>query len=879
MNETFREKIFGEVLPLVEKPARYIGGELNIVRKTGEGLVRMALCFPDAYELGMSHTGMAILYHVINQHQDFAAERAYAPFPDMEERLRRQGLPLYTLETFTPLRELDVVGFSLQYELQFSNVLNMIDLGGIPLASAERGDSDPLIIAGGPCASNPEPMADFVDAVVLGDGEETIIDILSAVKRLRGAPRKERLLALAKIPGVYVPSFYKPVYSSDGRFERIEKLEPIAPDIIKSRKLIALAKENYPEKPLIPLIEITHDRLGVEIMRGCSRGCRFCAAGFFYRPVRERRIEDAMAQVQSGIKNSGWPEVSFLSLSATDYSGILPLLEKANAIATPQKVNLSLPSLRSDAVSFELLDGISAVRKSNLTIAPEAGSERMRKVINKNLNEDEILRSVDRFFSKENHLLKLYFMLGLPTETDADVDATADLIRKIHQTARRKIAHPNFNISVSFFSPKAHTPFQWVACETEERLLERARHLKAAVRLSGVNMNYSDGKVSFLESLFSRGDRRLGGVLLEAWKRGARFDAWTEHLRYEHWQAAFEVTGFDPQGIRGGFSTGAPLPWGHLRFVSQTYLRKEYEKALQNQSSADCRRGPPDACCGVCGHGLVQSPAGLAAFAAASSKDEPAAAQFGRRARVMPPAAASNPLALGMHFRLQYEKGEELRFLSHLDLLRIIERGLRRSGLPVAYSLGFNPHPKISLGPPASVGLQSRAEFFDVQMQTPVSGNPGDRLAAFMPGGIRVVNTKAILGKARALAADICAADYEAFIPGISKPDIGAAIERLLGQESLPMVRKNNAGEKTVNLRPLILALEVREKSFDAAFAGLAPILYMRLRMGSEGQGRPIEILRSLLAGWPQDEVLRIRLVRTAQWILRGDELISPMQG
>jgi len=588
-----------EILSAVEKPARYTGGEWNSIVKE-DADVRVALCFPDVYEIGMSHLGSRILYHVLNARPDIACERVYAPWTDMEAALRARALPLFSLETRRPLRAFDIVGFSLLYEMCYTNILTMLELAGIPVNAADRGEDMPLILCGGPSACNAEPVADFMDAVMLGDGEELFPEVVDAWREARaaGKTKREILLRLSRIPGVYVPSFYEARYEN-GAFAALEKREPSAPDTIVRRVVKDLDKAPYIGSPVVPNLSIVHDRAAVELFRGCTRGCRFCQAGYIYRPLRERKKDTVLRLARELVDCTGYDEVSLFSLSSSDYSRIHELVPELLDSFEGERVSVSLPSLRIDTFIKEDLERMQEVRKAGLTFAPEAGTQRLRDVINKNVTERDLLRAVGDAFDAGWTSVKLYFMIGLPTETDEDVLGIADLARKVsalfHQLPKEKRGKGlRLTVSASSFVPKPFTPFQWAAQDTADEIRRKQSLLKNALKgVRGVEFNYHASSVSMLEAAFSRGDRRLGKALREAHARGCRFDSWDEHFKPEAWKEAFAAAGLDPAYYANRErALDEPLPWGHMdMLVTQEYLKREYERALEAVSTKDCRSG------------------------------------------------------------------------------------------------------------------------------------------------------------------------------------------------------------------------------------------------------------------------------------------------
>lgn len=589
----------------VEKPARYTGGEINAIRKDPEKAdVRFALAFPDVYEVGASHLGSQILYYVINSMDRVACERTYAPWKDMEELLRRKNWPLYTLESRAPLYAFDIVGFSLQYELTYTNVLAMLELGGIPLRSKDRDESHPLVIAGGPVALSAEPLADFIDAFALGDGEEVVGDIISVYKdwRVSGKPRSFLLRELSQIPGVYVPSLYEVFYNPDNTVSRISprNLDGFsAPERVHRRVLKSLESAPYPTKPLIPLIPPIHDRAVVEIFRGCTQGCRFCQAGMIYRPVREREPETIEKMALEILERSGFNEVSLVSLSSADYTYIKDLV--SNLLKNPCGAKVSLPSLRVDSFSVGLAEMLGGGTKSGLTLAPEAGSQRMRDIINKRVTEEDILAAAESAFSAGYSHIKLYFMIGLPGETDEDVVAIGKLAQEIRRLGRNMGKRPSIVVSVSGFVPKAHTPFQWEPCLRPEEIMRRQRLLGSVLRGPGLEYRYHDVRLTRLEAVFSRGDRRLASALELAFKKGRRFDAWTDDYKQEEWDAVFEESGVDVDFYaHRERSENEVFPWDHLSSgVRKSYLLRERRLAMQEAKTPDCR-GADCTGCGVC---------------------------------------------------------------------------------------------------------------------------------------------------------------------------------------------------------------------------------------------------------------------------------------
>ena len=588
------------ILLSVQKPGRYVGGELNSVSKDWDSVqIRLALVFPDIYDIGISNLGLQILYDQVNQRPDALAERAYAPWVDMEEKMRLHGIPLYSLESKHALAEFDLLGFSLPYETLYTNTLNLLDLAGIPVHSADRDGSHPLIIAGGHACFNPEPMHEFIDVFVIGEGEEVIHEIIDALQKNKKqkSQRADLLVMLAQIPGVYVPRLYEVSYLEDGTPGVVTPSLPQAPKTILKRMVAKLPPP--PVKFIVPNIEAVHNRVAVEVMRGCTRGCRFCQAGMITRPVRERSVEEVVAAAEAAIRSTGFEELALLSLSSSDYTHILELVNAIGDQFAGRHLTVSLPSLRIESVSVDLMEKLKGRRSSGFTLAPEAASERMRRIINKYIPDEQILATAREIYSRGWTTLKLYFMIGHPSETLADVQAIADLCKRVLAEGRRALGgRAKLNVGVSTFIPKPHTPFQWVAVDTPEQITAKQDLLKRELRDRSIKLTWTDPKETYLEAWLSRGDRRMAGVIHAAWKNGAKFDAWQEYFRFELWTSAFTAQGLDPS-----FYTHRTrrmdevFPWDHISdAVRKKYLFEDFRRSLEGEIRVDCREN-----CYACG--------------------------------------------------------------------------------------------------------------------------------------------------------------------------------------------------------------------------------------------------------------------------------------
>ena len=587
-----------KILQYVQKPARYAGGELNcVVKDAGKVDLRYAFCFPDLYEIGMSHLGMKILYSLVNSREDAWCERVFAPDTDMEEQMRKNNVPLFALESSDYIKDFDIIGFTLMYELSYTNVLNMLDLAGIPLKAEDRTELTPIICAGGPCACNPEPLADFLDIVFLGDGEESTMEVLDLLKKCKkeGKSKFEFLCEAKDITGVYVPSFYKDSYNDDGTLKEIMPLNN-APAKVKKAVVSDLNKCFYPKEFVVPFISIVHDRAVEEIFRGCIRGCRFCQAGFTYRPIREKSVETINEQAKALIKSTGYDELSLCSLSTSDHSCVNEMLTSLIDWTVKDKINLSLPSLRIDNFSDELADKLNQVRRSGLTFAPEAGTQRLRDVINKNITEEEVIRTCTKAFDSGWTSVKLYFMMGLPTETMEDIEGIANLAMEVVHSFyknpnRQKGTGVQVSVSCASFIPKPFTPFQWEAEDSMEALKEKQKHLLESIPSKKIKVSYHETPTSLLEGVLARGDRRLGKVILDAYKLGCTFDSWDDRFNFDAWLKAFEKNSIDPYFYtRRKRPFEEVLPWDHLDFgVSRKFLENENKKAYENKTTPHCR--------------------------------------------------------------------------------------------------------------------------------------------------------------------------------------------------------------------------------------------------------------------------------------------------
>lgn len=600
-----------EILSQVEKPARYIGGEWNSSKGSqSEATIKIALAFPEVYEVGMSHLGLRILYGLLNQRKDTTAERVYAPWPDMEEKMREHGLPLFSLESVTPIKDFDIVGFTFQYELTYTNILNMLNLSGIPVKSEDRTLEHPFVIAGGPTAFNPEPMAPFIDFFVLGDGEEVILEVVDLYEQWKEDKEKRRqdfLEKVAEVPGIYVPSFYKNQYSPEGVFVKLVPLTEEAPPIVSRRVVQDLNEAFFPVQWMVPYINIVHDRILLELFRGCTRGCRFCQAGVLYRPRRERTTEKLKDLCFQAIDHSGYDEVSLSSLSSSDYSGVESLIEELQQQLKPRGVKVTLPSLRVDSFSVRLAKGLQDLKKSGLTFAPEAGTQRLRDIINKNVTEKDLLNTVTEAYKAGWDSIKLYFMIGLPTEQDEDLEGIVDLAKKVVQKfketveEKKRAGRLKITVSTSTFVPKPHTPFQWEPQISTEEVKRKQAFLKE--KLKGRNLNYSwhEPEASFLEAVICRGDRRISEVIFKAWQMGCKFDSWSEKLEFQKWMQSFSLCGLNPETFAyRRIDTGEVLPWDHIDTgVTKKFLIGEHKRSIEGRTTPDCREHRCQGC-GVC---------------------------------------------------------------------------------------------------------------------------------------------------------------------------------------------------------------------------------------------------------------------------------------
>ncbi len=683
---------------LFQNPSRYINSEINSIIKPNDSsiIIKSALAFPDTYEVGMSHLGLKILYDIINSLPYASAERVFSPWHDFEEYLRRQKLNLSSLESGCPLKDFDIVGFSLQYELSYTTVLNMMDLGGIPLYAEERlaaQGSMPIIIAGGPCAVNPSIMSPFIDAFLAGDAEEAIVELYEKARqwKLHGdGQRKTFLKEIANIEGFYVPL----VHTSQ--------------DKIKRRFIQNLDNAPYPIKPVVPYAEIVHDRIAIEVSRGCTMGCRFCQAGVIYRPLRHRSPENILNIAERSLNNTGYEEVSLTSLSTGDYPHLLYVIREFNRRYGKSKVSLSLPSLRVASVDRDVLKEIRSVKKTGFTIAPEAATERLRNVINKDFSEEDYEKTLKAIFSEGWLNLKLYFMIGLPTEKDEDIEAIPHMVMRALKIAKKNTRRfVNISVTVSPFIPKPHTPFQWHGQASLEDISRKLLYLKNEMGKKKIKFKGHNEKMNLLEAAFGRGGNNLSPLVYKAWQLGCRLDAWTEMFDYNKWQDAMEKTGIDCSSFaQRHFSMDELLTWDNIDSgVSKSFLSKEYERALIGEKTPDCSK-----VCGVCG---LQC-----STISAKSDNEAGGSKYTNAVTEIPAdIVISEPTAIRM--RVQYSKTGSLHYLSHHELMNAILRALRRAKIPVLFSQGFHPAPLVSFGPPLSVGVAGEREYFDMEIKAP----------------------------------------------------------------------------------------------------------------------------------------------------------------
>jgi radical SAM family uncharacterized protein/radical SAM-linked protein len=914
-----REHPYAELLRRVKKPSRYVGGEHGEIRKDWDGVsCRMCLAFPDVYEVGMSHLGFKILYSLLNAQPDLLAERAYAPWIDMEAELRAHAEPLRSLETWHSLREFDVVGFSLQFELTYTNVLQMLDLSGIPLRSVARGEDDPLIVAGGPSATHPEPLAPFIDAFLIGDGEERTPQLMRswAQSKAERLPRAQRLERLAQLGGLYVPSLYETERDPDSSMLYVARAKVEGAPLPIQRAFVAdISRFPFPKDGPTANTETVFDRVSVEIARGCTEGCRFCQAGMIYRPVRERDPQEVIDVALSAVRDGGYDAASLTSLSTADYSAIAPLIHAVSTELKTKRAKLSVSSLRAYGLAEDVLDELADSGAMGLTFAPEAGSQRMRDVVNKNVTEEQLMETARRVFSRGWSKMKLYFMIGLPTEEDEDVRGIVQTGNRAQAIGRRLHGRTaRVTVSVSTHVPKPHTPFQWCAMDDREQVQRKQLLLREEAKKTSVTLRVHDSAGSFIEGVLARGDRSVADVIEAAFLRGARFDSWEENLKLDAWQAAFEQTGVDSRRFLGTIPVSAHLPWEHIDVgLAPGFLAREYRKAVRNRLSPPCGKAVGAfvhhrnlqeheadqrklVCydCGVAcdmsemrqkrGEFLLQLGARAPKPVAEDGAVSEVVSRSRRGERKRPPTRTEQGEAVRV--RLCYEKLGRAAYGSHLDLVRLLPRLFRRLSLPLYYSLGFNQKPVMIFGPALSLGILSVAEYVDLKLA--VSSLDCETLPELLSAscidGVRFL-AAATLGEGDPkLSRVIDEAVYVVGLPRASLELLGVRSAAELGERLAERARgelvvrrdiegigkRIDVGQYLVSARAGIGA-EVLQR---AGLVGELLPVELRLRITGSGTAKASEALQALLG---RDDV-PARFVRAALLSTQGDVRLTPLE-
>jgi len=827
-----------KVLLFVQKPSRYLKGEVNSRIKPPDSVrCRIALAFPDVIEIGSSHLGLSILYEIVNRCDDLAAERAFMPWPDAAGAMKAAGVRLATMESDTPLCSFDILGFTLAHELAVTNVLWMLDLGGIALHAEDRSESDPVVIGGGLVVSNPEPIAPFFDAFFFGDGEEAIVEICrsAADAKAGGATRKELLSALEQIEGIYIPSRFKPRFGPGGEFLGIERKAGAGPAKIVRRIVRDLESVPAPVRPPLPAIQPIHDRLAVEVARGCLRGCRFCQAGILYRPCRERSVQTVAAAISEGLANTGHNEVTLLSLSTGDYSGLKPLLSCMIPWLESRAVRMSLPSLRADSLLWGLPNALIEGRKTGFTLAPEAGSERLRHVINKPITDEQLLEACRLIYASGFNLIKLYFMLGLPTEQPEDIDSIVSLTRRIEEVGRRTLpGRARINVHLGVFVPKPHTPFQWETQIDLETAAQRLMRIRSKLHGRGTAVKWHDPKMSHLEGALSRGGRELAPVIETAFCMGQSFDAWSDYFCLDVWRRAFADHGLDLDVyVTKDRDPNASLPWDHMDSrVTREFLLREKACAEMESATPDCRAGScPD--CGVCDQYIQNRftlSDGLVPGSVAPLKEEKAQGRF--------------------FYRVRFAKTGLSRFISHLELMKVVERALRRKSIPISYSQGYHPHPRMQFGPPLAIGIESMEEYFDMELNE--SRSPYQILKALddIPHGLKCLDVTDVSLHNRSLFTEIRAFRYHIYYQDVLSDDkASAALAVFLARGTDPVIKKES---KVIDARRLV----------ESASIETPGILQLTVIHDPKTGGLKMPILVQRILGVSENEAMKLKYVK-----------------
>jgi radical SAM family uncharacterized protein/radical SAM-linked protein len=825
-----------DILHLVEQPSRYLGSEINAVKKDHDKIdLVFGLVFPDLYEIGTSHFGLQILYHILNRHPRIAAERIFAPAPDMAAYLKSSGISLASLESQKPVGEFDVIGFSLLYELNYTNALNILDLSGIPFLARERDSSFPFIVAGGPCMCNPEPVAEFFDAIVIGDGESVIMNMCRdwIDWRENDSHNKQALLKQwSRIDGVYIPEYFIPKFDRSG-FQRVF---PKFKDYQRIKRAIVadLDEAPFPDTPVIPFGKPVHDRLRLEVSRGCTRGCRFCQAGMIYRPVRERSPEKLLSLSEASVNATGYEDISLLSLSTGDYSCIQPLMENMITLYGRRRIALSFPSLRAGTLTPQLMELVKRVRKTGFTIALEAGSQRLRDVINKNIREKDIFETINHAFVMGWQVVKLYFMVGLPTETDEDVEAIVDLVKRINASKRKSLPNGHINVSVATFIPKPHTPFQWMPQISLNESKEKIARLKHHMKIPGVRFKWQDPEVSFIEGLWTRGDRRLSRLLVAAYKKGCQFDGWSDKFRYRLWEASFLEESINVNFFTTRLrDTEEPLPWDHIdTLILKEYLIREWEKAINGGFTKDCRNGDCNQC-GVCDFYTIKPKV------FADRKDH-ALNNF-----------ITTPKLPGEYqkYQISFSKLGVAKYFGHLEMVKIFLRAIRRADIPVKYSKGFHPKPNISFEDPLPVGLESLTETFYLSVLGSIQ--PRDvveKLNRHLPEGLRILDCRP--APKNALYKTFKPVNYSITLKNGHFNE--EKIKDFLNRTEFIFTRFNRKGKsKTIDLKEMVFNLTLPAPNS----------LKMVLKTEPGYTVRPLEIIKKIF-GLPEEEIRQAKIVK-----------------